>query len=130
MIRARVAAATRCCMDYTGMGIGMGDMLAREFGEYKPEAHKFGRVELCTFSASFKREIFPKLREAMEGAACVSPRMPPCAPTSLPCRRYAAGGSSAMRHRARRMGTLTAARQRRSVYERAPVWAMYRCRVG
>lgn len=66
IIRARVAAATRCCMDYTGMGIGMGDMLVREFGEYKPEAHRFGRVELCTFSASFKREIFPKLREAME----------------------------------------------------------------
>ena len=67
IIRARVAAASRCCMDYTGMGIGMGDMLVREFGEYKPEAHRFGRVELCTFSASFKREIFPKLREAMEG---------------------------------------------------------------
>lgn len=67
IIRARVAAALRCCMDYTGMGIGMGDMLVREFGEYKPEAHRFGRVELCTFSASFKREIFPKLREAMEG---------------------------------------------------------------
>ena len=66
IIRARVSACTRCCMDYTGMGIGMGDMLVREFGEYKPEAHKFGRVELCTFSASFKREIFPKLREAME----------------------------------------------------------------
>lgn len=66
IIRARVSACARCCMDYTGMGIGMGDMLAREFGEYKPEAHKFGRVELCTFSAAFKREIFPKLREAME----------------------------------------------------------------
>lgn len=67
IIRARVSACTRCCMDYTGMGIGMGDLLVREFGEYKPEAHKFGRVELCTFSAAFKREIFPKLREAMEG---------------------------------------------------------------
>lgn len=67
IIRARVSECTRCCMDYTGMGIGMGDMLVREFGEYKPEAHKFGRVELCTFSAALKREIFPKLREAMEG---------------------------------------------------------------
>lgn len=67
IIRARVLAATRCCMDYTGMGIGMGDILVREFGEYKPEAHKFGRVELCTFSAALKREIFPKLREVMEG---------------------------------------------------------------
>ena len=66
IIRARVSACTRCCMDYTGMGIGMGDMLVREFGEYKPEAHRFGRVELCTFSAALKREIFPKLREAME----------------------------------------------------------------
>lgn len=76
MIRARVAAATRCCMDFTGMGIGMGDMLAREFGEYKPEAHKFGRVELCTFSAAFKREIFPKLREAMEACRLRIPADP------------------------------------------------------
>ena len=76
MIRARVAAATRCCMDYTGMGIGMGDMLVREFGEYKPEAHKFGRVELCTFSAALKREIFPKLREAMEGCRLRIPTDP------------------------------------------------------
>lgn len=76
IIRARVAAATRCCMDYTGMGIGMGDMLAREFGEYKPEAHKFGRVELCTFSAAFKRELFPKLREAMEGCRLRIPADP------------------------------------------------------
>lgn len=76
MIRARVAAATRCCMDYTGMGIGMGDMLVREFGEYKPEAHKFGRVELCTFSAALKREIFPKLREAMEGCRLRIPADP------------------------------------------------------
>ena len=76
MIRARVAAATRCCMDYTGMGIGMGDMLVREFGEYKPETHKFGRVELCTFSAALKREIFPKLREAMEACRLRIPADP------------------------------------------------------
>lgn len=76
IIRARVAAASRCCMDYTGMGIGMGDMLVREFGEYKPEAHRFGRVELCTFSAALKREIFPKLREAMEGCRLRIPADP------------------------------------------------------
>lgn len=76
IIRARVSACTRCCMDYTGMGIGMGDMLVREFGEYKPEAHKFGRVELCTFSAAFKREIFPKLREAMEACRLRIPADP------------------------------------------------------
>ncbi|MBQ8900266.1 MAG: terminase family protein [Akkermansia sp.] len=76
IIRARVAAATRCCMDYTGMGIGMGDMLVREFGEYKPETHKFGRVELCTFSAAMKREIFPKLRESMEACRLRIPADP------------------------------------------------------
>lgn len=76
IIRARVAAASRCCMDYTGMGIGMGDMLVREFGEYKPEAHRFGRVELCTFSAAFKREIFPKLRETMEACRLRIPTDP------------------------------------------------------
>lgn len=76
IIRARVAAASRCCMDYTGMGIGMGDMLVREFGEYKPEAHKFGRVELCTFSAALKREIFPKLRESMEACRLRIPADP------------------------------------------------------
>lgn len=76
IIRARVSACTRCCMDYTGMGIGMGDMLVREFGEYKPEAHKFGRVELCTFSAALKREIFPKLREVMEACRLRIPADP------------------------------------------------------
>ena len=76
ILRQRVAAAARCCMDYTGMGIGMGDLLVREFGEFKPEAHKFGRVELCTFSSSFKREIFPKLRESMEGCRLRIPADP------------------------------------------------------
>lgn len=74
LLRTRVRACRRCCLDYTGLGIGLGDMLAREFGEYKPEAHKFGKVELCNFSATLKREIFPRLRDAMEGGRLRIPR--------------------------------------------------------
>ncbi len=74
MIRARARGATRISLDYTGLGIGMGDMLVREFGEYKPAAHKFGRVELCNFTAALKREIFPRLREVMEASRLKIPR--------------------------------------------------------
>lgn len=63
---ARVRAARRVCFDYTGPGVGLGDYLVRDHDEWKPEAHKLGRVELCNFSAAFKRELFPKLRRVFE----------------------------------------------------------------
>lgn len=67
----RVRRAQRVCYDYTGPGIGLGDYLVNDrrgggFGEWKPAEHKFGRIELCTFTAGFKRELFPKLRRAFE----------------------------------------------------------------
>ncbi len=62
----RIAAAARVSFDYTGPGIGLGDYMVRTHQEWKPEAHSFGKVELCTFTAKFKREIFPKLRRAFE----------------------------------------------------------------
>ena len=34
--------------------------------EWKPERHEFGKVELCTFTSKFKRELFPRLRRAFE----------------------------------------------------------------
>lgn len=58
--------ATRTSFDYTGPGIGLGDYIAREHGEYNPDKHQFGRVDLCTFTAGFKRSIFPRLRQAFE----------------------------------------------------------------
>lgn len=64
----RVAGCTRCCLDYTGQGIGLGDFLASKFGVYDPKNHKYGKMELCTFTPALKRQIFPKLRDAMEGA--------------------------------------------------------------
>lgn len=62
ILRTRFARASRVCVDYTGPGIGFGDYAAKEFGTYDPVRHLFGRVELCTFTAGFKRELFPLLR--------------------------------------------------------------------
>lgn len=65
-LRRRIACATRVCYDYTGPGIGLGDYLVKDFGVYDPKGHKFGKMELCTFSRAFKCEIFPRLRRAFE----------------------------------------------------------------
>jgi len=64
IIAHRIAAARRTCFDYTGPGIGLGDYIVKDHGIYDPKAHEFGKVELCTFTSNFKREIFPKLRQA------------------------------------------------------------------
>lgn len=68
ILRSRVAAANRVSFDYTGPGIGLGDYLAAAHGQHDPTAHKFGKVELCTFTAGFKRELFPRLRRAFEAS--------------------------------------------------------------
>lgn len=66
MLEKRIQRASRVCFDYTGPGIGLGDYLVKKHGEWDPEKHKFGKIELCTFTAGFKREIFPRLRRAFE----------------------------------------------------------------
>ena len=66
ILRRRIRAASRVCFDYTGPGIGLGDYLAREFGQWHPEKHEFGKLELCTFTTKFKRDLFPRLRRAFE----------------------------------------------------------------
>lgn len=71
ILRMRIARSQRTAFDYTGPGIGLGDYLVNDgqgggFGEWDPEAHSFGKVELCTFTSGFKRQIFPKLRRAFE----------------------------------------------------------------
>lgn len=74
MLEKRINRASRVCFDYTGPGIGLGDYLVRKHGEWKPEEQKFGKIELCTFTAGFKRQIFPRLRRAFE--APVKVRVP------------------------------------------------------
>lgn len=65
-LRHRVAGARRTCFDYTGPGIGLGDFMVKEHGQFDPAKHKFGKVELCTFTAEFKRELFPRFRRMFE----------------------------------------------------------------
>lgn len=65
-LRHRIKAARRVCFDYTGPGIGLGDYLVKEFHAWDPGAHRFGKIELCTFTQAFKREIFPKMRRRFE----------------------------------------------------------------
>ncbi len=65
-LRPRIAKCRRVTLDYTGPGIGLGDYLVKEFGEWDPQHDKFGKIELCTFSNTLKQEIFPKLKMAFE----------------------------------------------------------------
>ena len=66
LLRPRITKANRVCLDYTGPGVGMGDYLVKEFGEYNPAKHLFGKVELVTFSQTSKVDLFSKLRMAFE----------------------------------------------------------------
>lgn len=65
-LRPRMRRARRISVDYTGPGIGFGDLAAKEFGEYDPAKHKYGKVELCTATNPFNCELFSKLRAALE----------------------------------------------------------------
>lgn len=66
ILRPRISHARRVCFDYTGPGVGLGDLMVKEFGEWNPTSDEFGKVELCTFTNEVKQEIFPKLRMACE----------------------------------------------------------------
>lgn len=69
LLQPRLKRARRACLDYTGPGIGMGDYLIQEFGEWNPARHQYGKIELATFSNTLKVEIFSKLRMAFEKRA-------------------------------------------------------------
>lgn len=66
ILRDRITGANRVSFDYTGPGIGLGDYLVDRHGRWHPEAHEFGKVELCQFTTKFKREIFPRMRRKFE----------------------------------------------------------------
>jgi phage FluMu gp28-like protein len=69
LLRPRLRQARRACLDYTGPGIGLGDYLVQEFGEWEPARNKFGKIELCAFTPGLKVEVFSKLRMAFEKRA-------------------------------------------------------------
>jgi phage FluMu gp28-like protein len=65
-MRGRIQRMHRVAVDYTGGGIGLGDLLVKEFGEWNPKEHKFGKIELVTFTNQIKLELFPPLKVAFE----------------------------------------------------------------
>jgi len=75
LLRPRLAVARKVCLDYTGAGVGLGDYLGKEFGFYDPGQHRFGKIELCQFTAGLKNELFSKLRMAFEAKKL---RVPVC----------------------------------------------------
>lgn len=66
LLRPRIARCQRVAVDYTGPGVGMGDYLVKEFQEWKPAEHKYGKIELVTFTNPNKVEMFSKLRMVFE----------------------------------------------------------------
>jgi len=66
ILRQRIQQCGRICVDYTGPGVGLGDYLVKEFRQYEPEKHQFGKIELCNFTSALKVDIFSKLRMAFE----------------------------------------------------------------
>lgn len=68
ILRSRIAASTITTFDYTGPGVGLGDYMVKAHEQYKPEEHKFGKVELFTFTPASKRLLFPALRSAFKDA--------------------------------------------------------------
>ena len=69
----RIERVRRVCLDYTGPGVGLGDYLVKRFGEFKPEANLFGKIELCTFTNDLKVDIFSKLRMAFDNKSVFIP---------------------------------------------------------
>lgn len=65
--RPYIALCDKVCIDYTGPGVGFGDLCEKEFGASRDGSDPV-RCELCVFSPGFKREIFPKFRTAVGGA--------------------------------------------------------------
>ena len=65
ILQPKVQRARRVCLDYTGPGVGLGDLLAEQFGACVHNA-PHGKIELCSFSQPFKDELFPKVRAAFE----------------------------------------------------------------
>jgi phage FluMu gp28-like protein len=68
VMRERIKHSQRVAVDYTGPGIGLGDLLVKEFGEYNPTRHLYGKIELVTFTNAEKLKLFPALRVAFERA--------------------------------------------------------------
>lgn len=66
LLRPRIQKVQKVAVDYTGPGVGFGDYLVKEFGEFNPAKHQYGKIELVTFTNNVKVDLFSKLRMAFE----------------------------------------------------------------
>jgi phage FluMu gp28-like protein len=63
-----LAVLQRCCIDYTGLGIGWGDDAQKQFGKY--------RMELVTFTGAVKEALAYPVRGKMEDKKIRIPYQP------------------------------------------------------
>lgn len=73
LLAPRVEACRRVTVDYTGPGIGLGDMLVEKFGEFDPKSHRYGKIELFNFTGASKVTLFSNLRPAFERKTVLIP---------------------------------------------------------
>ena len=66
ILSMRIERARRVSLDYTGPGVGLGDYLVKRFGEWNPDKHQFGKIELVTVTNAIKVDVFSKLRMAAD----------------------------------------------------------------
>jgi phage FluMu gp28-like protein len=71
ILSSRIRGSRRTCVDYTGPGVGFGDYAVLGHSEWKPEEHKFGKVEKFTFTPRSKRLLFPTLRRKFESPTTI-----------------------------------------------------------
>lgn len=75
-LKPYIVKCQKVCVDYTGPGVGFGDMLAHdeEIGAAKTgEGLEIEKAELCQFSNAFKCDIFPKLKTAVDAKKILLP---------------------------------------------------------
>ena len=74
-LKPYILKCQKVCVDYTGPGIGFGDLLAKdvEIGAAKTEQLDFEKAELCQFSNRFKCDIFPKLKTSIDAKRVLLP---------------------------------------------------------
>lgn len=74
IFRPYLERCERVCIDYTGPGVGFGDICANELGGAKTALMQgWEKCELCFFSQPFKCEIFPKLKTRMDAGDMLIP---------------------------------------------------------
>jgi phage FluMu gp28-like protein len=66
ILAPKIKHVVRASLDYTGPGIGLGDYMVRDLGEFDPGQHRYGKIERCTFTNPFVREIMSKMKLTLE----------------------------------------------------------------